>query len=211
MRPGGPVRAKLLLLLVVLIGGVASDAVATPAPGKWEGPPVPGPLGGVTRTTIYYGPWQCSKAWMTSCEEKCASRSRKLIGCIWLADIKTDWQGRFAGVFPASAGGRLAITHCCCDYAEVKDTLARRETWRSARDGFRRKWSEEFGEWPRQGDTNWPGHHIHDLLHGGDPVAEWNVLPVQPDIHEVFNKEYPICYTAGGKWSRIGPDRPYTD
>jgi hypothetical protein len=172
---------------------------------------MPGPMGGQTRATIYYGPWQCSREWMTRCEQKCAVQNHKLMGCIWLADIKTDWQGRFLGLFPASAGGRLAITHCCCDYPEIGNATAQREVWNRARQSFRRKWAEEYGGWPQEGEMSYQGHHIHDLLHGGDPVAEGNVLPAPNATHGEFNKEYPVCYRGGGKWSTVGPDRHYTD
>ncbi len=121
----------------------ASDKVA-PAAAKWVGPLMPGPAGGQTRTTLYYGPWQCNQRWMDYCQRKCTSEGHKLMGCIWLADIKTDWQGRYPG-FPMAAGGRYAVTHCCCDYPKVTDAAERRDKWKGARDAFRRKWSEEFG------------------------------------------------------------------
>jgi hypothetical protein len=204
-----------LLPVALLVGcgttnGAGASPGVAPASSKWVGKPIPGPGGGQTQTTIYYGPWQCSQRWMNTCQRKCGSQKHKLMGCIWVADIKTDWKGRYLG-FPVSAGGRYAITHCCCDYPEVDDAASLRELWTNKRESFRRKWGEEFGGWPKRGDTSYPGHHIRDLLHGGDPVAEGNVLPVPGDVHGVLNKEYPLCYKGGSKWSMVGPDRPYSD
>jgi hypothetical protein len=82
---------------------------------------MPGPMGSQARTTIYYGPWQCNQRWMDYCQSKCTSEGYTLMGCIWLADIKTDLQSRYLGS-PAAAGGRYAITHCCCDYPLAKNT-----------------------------------------------------------------------------------------
>ena len=166
--------------------------------------------GSQVRTTIYYGPWQCSAAFMSRCETKCALQGHALKGCIWLADFKGDWQGRFM-LLPAEAGGRLAITHCCCDYPTVTDLKWRRDTWNNARDRFRNEWSTEFGAWPMSGGKNWAGHHIFDLAHGGPPTAMGNVLPVPADVHESFNKQYPACYSGTGQWSTPGPERPYAD
>ncbi|MCY1034943.1 hypothetical protein OV207_26080 [Corallococcus sp. BB11-1] len=172
-------------------------------------PIVASPDGGQVRTTIYYGPWQCSAAFMARCESKCAAQGHALMGCMWLADIKGDWQGRFM-LMPAEAGGRLAITHCCCDYPKVADLEARRKAWNNARKSFRRDWASEYGDWPRSGDA-WPGHHIFDLAHGGEPVAPGNVLPVPKAVHDVFTTEYPACYAPGGRWRAVGPDHPYSD
>jgi hypothetical protein len=169
-----------------------------------------GPGGVQVRTTIYYGPWQCNQRWMDHCQAKCASEGRKLMGCMWLADIKTDLQTRYPGP-PMAAGGRYAITHCCCDYPLAKDTALRRQQWKGARDSFRKKWGEEFGEWPKVGDEYWPGHHMRDLQRGGDPTDKRNVLPAPPDVHDVFTDEYPMCYAGGSRWSTVGPDLPYTD
>ncbi|WNZ61465.1 hypothetical protein QEG98_37270 [Myxococcus sp. MxC21-1] len=112
---------------------------------------------------------------------------------------------------PAVAGGRLAITHCCCDYPTVADGERRRTTWNNAREGFREGWAREFGAWPQNDGDYWPGHHIFDLWHGGHPTARDNVLPVPPAVHKVINKAYPACYSRGGQWSIAGPDRPYVD
>jgi hypothetical protein len=206
---------SILLVLVTAAGcetpnGTHAAPGASPASAKWEGPLMPGPGGGQVRTTIYYGPWQCTQRWMAHCQTKCASEGRKLMGCMWLADIKTDWQGRYLGP-PLAAGGRYAITHCCCDYPLVKDTALRRQQWKSARDSFRKEWGEEFGEWPKSGDEHWPGHHIRDLQRGGDATARRNVLPAPSGVHGVFTDEYPMCYAGGSRWSTVGPDRPYTD
>jgi hypothetical protein len=208
---------RTFALLVALVVGSAGCGSATvggtgkPASAKWVGPTVPSPAGGTMQTTIYYGPWQCSAAWMARCERQCASQGHALLGCIWLADIKGEWQERFAFFFPAEAGGRVAITHCCCDYPKVSDLAQRRAAWRNARTGFRNQWGREFGAWPQTAGSNWPGHHIFDLLHGGDPTAPANVLPMEPAVHTAINSAYPACYTRGAQWSAVGPDRPYVD
>ncbi|WP_233277908.1 hypothetical protein [Myxococcus stipitatus] len=88
---------------------------------------------------------------------------------------------------------------------------ALRRLWENARRGYRNAWAEEFGAWPRSGGDNWPGHHIHDLLHGGHPTARNNVLPMPREVHEVANQAYPQCYSGDSRWSTIGVDRPYAD
>ncbi|QSQ20092.1 hypothetical protein JY651_33120 [Pyxidicoccus parkwayensis] len=203
----------LLMALMVGSAGCGSATVSSsgkPASAKWVGPTMPGPGGGTVRTVIYYGPWQCNARYMSQCERRCASEGHALLGCIWLADLKGDWQGRFA-FLPAEAGGYLAFKHCCCDYSTVSDVQSRRRTWNNAREGFRNQWGRELGAWPQTDGNNWPGHHIFDLLHGGDPTARGNVLPVPPEVHEVINLAYPACYTRGGEWSVVGPDRPYVE
>lgn len=204
-------------VLAVLLVGAAGCGSATvsssgkPASAKWVGPAWPGPGGGTVKTVIYYGPWQCNAEYMNRCQRRCASEGHTLKGCIWLADVKGDWQGRFA-FLPAEAGGRLALTHCCCDYPTVSDTQARRDIWKNARDGFRNEWAREFGAWPKSGSgDHWPGHHIFDLWHGGDPTAPGNVLPVPTEVHKVINDAYPACYAGGSQWSNVGFDRPYVD
>lgn len=109
---------------------------------------------------------------------------------MWLADIKYDWQ---APVMPFKAGSRYAIWHCCCDFPALKSAEKEplRKRWENARESLRRKFSEIYGEWPKNGGENWPGHHIRDLWHGGDPTDLGNILPVPPDIHRVFGKQYP--------------------
>ncbi|NVJ04087.1 hypothetical protein HUW63_02360 [Myxococcus sp. AM001] len=200
--------------LLLALGGCGSATVSTVGAkpsAKWVGPTVPGPVGGTVQTTIYYGPWLCNAALLARCARRCVAEGHvPLLGCIWLADIKGDWQGRFMAL-PAAAGGRLAVTHCCCDYPTVTDLQRRRSTWNNARPGFRETWGREFGAWPQSGGRNWPGHHIFDLLHGGHPTAPANVLPVPQLVHDVFNGAYPACYSRGGRWSAAGPDRPYVD
>lgn len=163
------------------------------------------------RFAIYYGPWECSARLMARCEGRCADEGHILMGCIWLADFKGDWDGRWAGL-PAQAGGRLAISHCCCNYPTT-DAPARRRVWNNAREGFRERWTHEFGAWPETPGTGkaWAGHHIRDLFHGGHPTAPANILPVPSEVHSVYNLEYPACYAGAAKWRRIGPDRPYAD
>jgi hypothetical protein len=207
-----PLRFLLTATAVLSIVGCGSatvGALAKPAAAKWENV-VKSPDGGSLKIAIYYGPWQCSTALMSRCQSKCASQGHAFLGCMWLADFKGDWQGRYL-FMPAEAGGRLAITHCCCDYPTVPDLKWRRETWNKSREGFRETWSAEFGPWPTSGGKNWAGHHIHDLAHGGAPTAPGNVLPVPADVHDVFNRQYPACYARGGQWSMPGPERPYTD
>ncbi len=195
------------VLLLLLLGG----ATAPPPAAKWVGPEFSTPEGGKARTTIYYGPWQCRQPWLDDCQVKCTRQNHKLMGCIWIADIKTDWQTRFLGS-PASAGGRLAIVHCCCDYPSVTDLAQRRNKWENGTDSFRRKWSSEFGPWPTdQTGNRWPGHHIWDLKHGGHPTADNNVLPVPQRVHDTINKAYPACYAGGGQWGQAGPYWPYAE
>lgn len=211
LRACGIFLPMLALGLTAACGTALLTTSGVPASRKWVGPEMAGPLGGQSQTTIYYGPWQCSQAFMDSCQSKCTAQGHRLMGCIWLADIKTDWRTRFLG-YPMSGGGRLAITHCCCDYSEVDDTEQRRKKWENGKRTFRKKWSKELGDWPfDEDDEYWPGHHIHDLGHGGDPLSEANVLPTPWDVHAVFTKEYPQCYAGGGRWSTVGPDLPYTD
>lgn len=214
----GTLTRMLCGVLVLGTGGCGSatangaGALRPSASAKWVGPTMPAPGGGTVRTTIYYGPWLCNARWMSRCARQCAAQGYALQGCIWLADVKGDWQGRWA-FLPAEAGGRVALTHCCCDYPALppSQTELLRKTWENARKGFRKSWAEDFGAWPKTGGDNWPGHHISDLLHGGDPTAPGNVLPVPPDVHDVINKAYPACYANEGKWKAIGPDLPYSD
>lgn len=200
---------------VPLVSACGSSATAgsvgPPAAAKWVGPPVPSPAGGTVRFALYYGPWSCSAGQYARCERRCAAEGHvPLLGCIWLADIKGDWTGRWAAL-PAEAGGRLAITHCCCSFPETKSANLRR-AWNNARKGYRNEWAREFGEWPKvPGGDMWPGHHIRDLMHGGHPTARDNVLPVPPAVHEVINEAYPACYASEARWRTIGPDRPYAD
>jgi hypothetical protein len=209
-RKSVPALVLSIALLLPLSGG-GTTPTAPPPSRKWVGPEVPSPDGGKVRATIYYGPWQCRQAWVDDCQSKCNSRGRTSMGCIWIADIKTDYQTRFLGS-PLSAGGRLAITHCCCDDPPANDQTERRNKWENGIDAFRRKWAKDFGQWPTEPDgSNWPGHHIRDIKHGGEPLAERNVLPVPPDTHNTVNTAYSACYAGKGSWSKAGPYWPYAD
>jgi hypothetical protein len=193
-------------------GSTPSAAPPPPASRKWVAPWMPGPAGIQLQRTFYYGPWQCSRKLMDACQTKCVSQSYRLMGCIWIADIKVDTRGSL-GPVDYAAGGRLAMTHCCCDYPRVQDTAARRSAWDNARDKFRKEWSEDFGGWPLDDEgIHWPGHHMRDLGHGGNPTAKSNVLPTPQETHAVLhNKLYPQCYAGAAPWNTIGPDLPYAD
>jgi hypothetical protein len=184
--------------------------MAKPASGKWEGPWKEYSAMSSLKATFYYGPWQCNRRWMASCQRECAEQGRMLKGCMWLADIKYDWRGPS---MPIQAGSRYALWHCCCDFPKLKpaDKEPLRKQWENGRAGLRRKFSEIYGEWPMSGGDNWPGHHIHDLWHGGAPTDLENIIPVQPDIHDVFTKQYPQCYAGSAPWNTVGPDLPYQD
>jgi len=205
---------KVLVWGLVLLPSLSGSGAAPSAPPpsrKWTGPTFSLPGGGSSRTIFYYGPWQCRQEWVDECRSKCGEQGSQFKGCIWLADIKSDVQTRFLGA-PVSAGGRLAIKHCCCDRPVATDQDKRRSKWENAADSFRRKWSREFGDWPREPDgSNWPGHHIWDIKHGGAPVAEGNVLPVPPDVHKIINTAYLACYAGKGHWGQPGPYWPYAD
>ncbi|WXH33598.1 hypothetical protein WA016_07607 [Myxococcus stipitatus] len=205
---------RVLLVAVLVLASACGSATVggvgmPPASAKWLGPPVLTPDGGEVRFAIYYGPWSCNSRQMASCQSQCRREGRVALGCIWLADIKGDWVGRWMWL-PAEAGTRYPLTHCCCDYPAV-DPESGRQLWSNARDAFRRSWADEFGQWPTTAGRNWPGHHIHDLAHGGHPTSPRNLLPVPPEVHSVFNGAYPQCYTRGSRWSVVGPDLPYSD
>lgn len=120
---------------------------------------------GRMRTTLFYGPWQCRQTFMNQCQSECASAGYKLMGCMWLADVKLDWEGQLPVLSLAvGAGSRYGVYHC-----------------------------------------------IYDLWHGGDPVDPNNLIPVQPDVHAVFNEQYPLCYGGKAPWNSAGLDMPYTD
>lgn len=193
-------------------GSTPSATPPSPASRKWVAPWIADPSGTQIQRTFYYGPWQCSQKLMAACQKKCGSQSYKLMGCIWIADIKVDTHGSL-GPVDYAAGGRLAMTHCCFDYPRVQDTAARRAEWDSGRDRFRKEWGEEFGAWPLDDEgIHWPGHHMRDLAHGGAPTAKHNVLPTPQDIHAVLhNRLYPQCYAGLGPWNTVGPDLPYRD
>ncbi|HLL54394.1 MAG TPA: hypothetical protein VK447_12650 [Myxococcaceae bacterium] len=172
---------------------------------KWEGPWVPIGLGGKLRTTIYYGPWKCRATFMNACRTECSRKGHRLMGCIWIADIKSDYEGI---AFVKRAGGRAAISHCCCDYPTASDLDARRKTWERGRDKYRQEWSKEFGEWPMAGKEAWPGHHVMDLLHGGDPLSK-EIFPIPKEVHYEVTAEYKQCYQGANGWNTAGPDYPY--
>ncbi|HYO71788.1 MAG TPA: hypothetical protein VEU33_37490 [Archangium sp.] len=171
--------------------------------------------GGQMRTTLFYGPWQCRREFWSICQKECASGSYLLMGCMWLTDIKLDWEGSLIVLpLPVKAGSRYGIWHCCCNYAQLNPagTAVLREQWDSVRNAFRREWSEKFGLWPTtNGGRFWPGHHIRDLAHGGDPVDPNNIIPAEPDVHDVLNEQYPACYDGKAPWNTVGPNLPYTD
>lgn len=195
--------------VVIGLALLACSDAAPPAAAVWRGPWMATPTG-TRRTTIYYGPWQCTAAWLEECSGKCAGEGLQSLGCIWVADIKLDWEGE-VGPVPIAGGGRLAVTHCCCDYPTSGSEKLRKE-WDRAREKFRTEWGKEFGDWPTtaSGDP-WPGHHVRDLQHGGSAAARDNVLPVPGDVHKTLNDEYRACYAPGSRWARPGPPRPYAD
>ncbi len=166
------------------------------------------------RTTLFYGPWQCRQTFMNACQRECTLQGYKLMGCMWLADIKLDWVGSLIALpIPVEAGSRYGIYHCCCDYPELTkgENETQRDKWNDFRDSFREDWSKKFGQWPVENGENWPGHHIRDLKRGGNPVDPNNVLPAQPGAHKAFTKAYPACYSGQPPWNAVGPDLPYTD
>lgn len=210
---------KALLLMVLMGGGTAGGpfppspaSTAPPASAKWEGPWMPVP-GGQWKAAFYYGPWQCNRRWMDSCRMECAGQGYALKGCMWLADMKLDWKGQIVPPVRVDSGGRLAIYHCCCDYPQVSpmQNRALREQWKNQTKTLRKRWGEKFGEWPKSGEDHWPGHHLRDLFHGGDPTDLNNILPTPKGTHGVFNEQYPICYAGGSPWNTVGPDLPYSD
>jgi hypothetical protein len=170
--------------------------------------------GGRMKTTLFYGPWRCRREFMNQCQTACAREGHVLKGCMWLADFKFAWEGSLVALpVPVEAGSRYGIYHCCCNYTELsaQGTRAARKKWEGKRSTFRREWSEKFGTWPEQDSASWPGHHIWDLKHGGDPVDPNNIIPAEPGVHEVFNDQYPACYGGQSPWNTVGPNLPYTD
>ncbi|MBU8895282.1 hypothetical protein DRW03_06915 [Corallococcus sp. H22C18031201] len=163
--------------------------------------------GGQWRTVIWYGPWECSQSLWTYCREKCSGEGYMLQGCMWLADVKMDFNGRFV-----DAGSRAGITHCCCNYDVLPSAqiAARRDRWEAIREGFRAQWAKKMGAWPQdiQGN-NYPGHHIRDLGHGGNPTDWDNLIPMDPAVHNTLRGLYNQCYAGNSPWTRIGADYPY--
>ena len=166
---------------------------------------------GTVHTAIYYGPWQCRQVWLTDCQSKCAAQGRTSMGCMWLADIKTQvdvtlfWSHSYGH-------GKYAIVHCCCDWPEVSPTAPiRKKQWDPVREEVRSQWEGQYGPWPTSGSTPWDAHHIQDLGHGGAPADPRNVIPVPKDVHQEYTRQYDVCYGGEGQWSRPGPDHPYVD
>ncbi|WP_224362323.1 hypothetical protein [Hyalangium versicolor] len=97
-------RATVAILVLSTGCGAANGSVPSPSPGaqparKLEGPVISAAVGSF-KPTFFYGPWQCNQKFMDHCTAQCAAEGYKRMGCIWLADLKLDWQG--AG---AQAGG----------------------------------------------------------------------------------------------------------
>ncbi|ATB31172.1 hypothetical protein [Melittangium boletus] len=212
-----------VVLLVLLLGCATTQG--TGGSGPVRAPPGVQPAtkkelpwlnlpGGRMKTTLYYGPWQCRREFMNGCQKQCASEGHPLKGCMWLADLKFDWEGRLI-LLPVSvkAGSRYGIHHCCCDYPELSpvDNATRRKQWEKFRESYREGWSKKFGAWPEESEVSWPGHHIRDLKHGGNPVDPNNLFPAKPSVHDLYNRAYPACYSGQSPWNTVGPDLPYTD
>jgi hypothetical protein len=210
-----------VVLLVLLVGCGSANLGTKPTPSPGATPAVKKELpwlnvpGGRMKTTLFYGrPWQCRQDFMRMCQVECAQQGHRLMGCMWLADIDFEWEGSLV-ILPLTveAGSRYGIWHCCCDYPPLpasKKEVERRK-WESFRKSFRKDWSKRFGEWPDVDGVSWPGHHIRDLQHGGNPVDPNNVFPAQPDVHDLYNRAYPACYSGQPPWNTVGPDLPYTD
>lgn len=196
------------------IGGSGSPPLGVPTTATKKELPWIQVLGGQMKTTLFYGPWQCRQEFMRMCQRECAQQGHPLMGCMWLADLKLDWAGRLiVPPLPVKAGGRYGIFHCCCTYPTrtKAENLAARTDWRSGMKSFREEWSKKFGEWPVEDGKAWPGHHIHDLWHGGAALDGNNIIPAEPAVHDVFNREYPKCYAGQAPWNTVGPNMPYPD
>jgi hypothetical protein len=215
--------SQMAMLLVLLAGadpiqGADGPGPASPSPAvqpatKKELPWLDVP-GGRMKTTLFYGPWQCRREFMRMCQKECAQEGHPLMGCMWLADIKLEWEGRLViPPLPVKAGSRYGIFHCCCNYSTLPKTVteAERRKWEKIREAFREAWGKRFGEWPVTSNKAWPGHHIRDLWHGGDPVDPNNIIPVEPGVHDMFTKLYPMCYSGQAPWTTVGPNLPYSD
>ncbi|HEX2574504.1 MAG TPA: hypothetical protein VH877_33465 [Polyangia bacterium] len=169
-----------------------------------------------TKATVYYGPWQCTDLWVADCKKQCAGQGYELRGCMWLADVKMDGEGHEPiWRLDFKAGGRYAVTHCCCSYPKIstEETDQRRKKWNRHRSTFQMQWEEAMGEWPTDPEGKpYDTHHIRDLEDGGDPTARENLLPVPSSMHhKVLDREYPVCYGGQGRWAQIGIRRPYLD
>jgi hypothetical protein len=200
---------------LVLLAGCGSANLGTkPTPSPGAKPAVKKELpwltvpGGRMKTTFFYGPWPCRREFMNRCQLECVGKSYPLKGCMWLADLGFEWEGSlFLLPVPVEAGSRYG------SYTELskQETRAQRDKWESRRNTFRQEWSKKFGEWPAETGKAWPGHHVRDLKHGGDPVDPNNVFPAQPSVHDVYTREYPGCYDGQAPWNKVGTDLPYTD
>jgi hypothetical protein len=203
---------SLLLLAALLL--LTSGAPPQPPTKKWEGPWIHGLFSSI-KSTIYYGPWQCSQLLMADCQRTCDLQGHKLMGCMWLADIKFDGQGHIPLLrLEAKAGTRYAMRHCCCDYPIISTEAnrQRRGEWNRHRKSFRERWAKSMGRWPTDANGDpWDGHHVHDLYRGGSPTDGNNILPIPLDLHETLDKQYDLCYSGSGQWNAIGSDRPYID
>ncbi|WNG52105.1 hypothetical protein F0U60_54370 [Archangium minus] len=214
--------AGAVVLLMVLTGSETTQGTggSGPSPSPGARPAVKKELpwlnvpGGRMKTTLFYGPWQCRREFMNGCQQECASEGYKLMGCMWLADFKFDWEGSLVVLpAPVKAGSRYGIYHCCCKFptrTKAENEAARNE-WRNGMRAFRNAWTEKFGEWPVESGKAWPGHHIRDLWHWGAPLDGNNIIPAEPTVHDVFNREYPKCYDGQAPWNSVGPNLPYTD
>ncbi len=170
--------------------------------------------GGRMKTTLYYGPWQCRREFMSDCQKQCKREGYPLKGCMWLADFKFDWEGSLILLpVPVRAGSRFGIFHCCCNYPELspEENAARRKEWEKFRESYREGWSEKFGMWPEEDEVSWPGHHIRDLKRGGKPVDPSNIFPAKPSVHDIYNRAYPACYGGQPPWNTVGTNLPYAD
>ena len=216
-------RLRSTTMLVVFLAGCATahgtgGSGPAPVPGvqpatKKELPWIE-VLGGRMKTTLFYGPWQCRREFMKGCQRECASEGYKLMGCMWLADFKFDGEGSLVILpVPIKAGSRYGTYHCCCNYPPLTPAAkeAERKKWDRIRKSFRKDWGERFGQWPEEKGKAFPGHHVRDLQHGGDPVDPNNIIPAQPDVHGVFNEQYPACYDGKAPWNTVGPNLPYMD
>lgn len=174
---------------------------------KWVGPLVNVPGGGQFRTVIFYGPWQCSSQLMNYCREKCAGSGHVLQGCMWLADVKMDFQGTLV-----RAGSRFGMANCCCNYGTLSPSQneTARDRWNNSRVGFREEWAKHFGAWPTESSGRpYEGHHIRDLWHGGNPTDWENLIPFPKDIHQTLFGLYNQCYANEPPWTSVGMDYPY--
>ncbi|GHG87059.1 hypothetical protein GCM10012319_44540 [Comamonas sp. KCTC 72670] len=200
------VRAAWVALLVTACAETPLPRTAN-AVRKWVGPPVNVAGSGQFRTVIFYGPWQCSRQLMDYCANKCSGSGHALQGCMWLADVKMDFQGTVM-----RAGSRFGMTHCCCNYGKLSpdQTAAARSRWSSARPGFREAWANRFGAWPTEPNGRlYEGHHVRDLWHGGNPTDWDNIIPFPKDLHTDLFELYNECYANDPPWTQVGVDYPY--